>query len=569
MGIDAFIDEVKSRLDIVDVVSLYVPLKRVGRNYQGLCPFHIEKTPSFTVSPERQMFYCFGCGVGGDVIKFIQLIEGLDFLEALERAADMAGMSLEDLKLDLGPDREKKSRLKKLHGILAEAFCSFLKTDLGKGAREYLKKRGVSPLWWEVFRIGFAPEGMDFAASLMKRGFTREELTASGIFYPKGSGLVCRFAGRLMIPICDFSGDVVAFGGRIIGEGEPKYLNSPESPIFQKGKILFGFYQARERIRSRNRVILVEGYMDVISMHAFGFAETVASLGTAFTKDQAVRISRLTRNVYILYDGDSAGRKATLRAAKAFYAVGIEPKVVLLPEGSDPDDFVRAKGADALGDLIEQAKGPIDLIAEEVSKGSLSKGIAVERAMELIDEVVDPVLVDSVLSYVSEIFKLPLEDLKASYLLRKRKKPAFKRDRKESRDASSVGWERRVMIAIIRDPVLYERWKDRLAPELFMDRAVAKIAKGIASGKTPEELMGELEGEAAKILGMALFNQDDASYDPPDEDCWRKLESRALRYEAEQLKRMAATAAASERRRLMRLYMEKIKESKAMGGGIP
>ncbi len=569
MGIDAFLEEVRSRLDIVSVVSSYVPLKRVGKNYQGLCPFHIEKTPSFTVSPDKQMFYCFGCGVGGDVIKFIQLIEGVDFLEAVEMAAQLAGLSLDEIRRESPKDKREKDRLKALHALLASSFSSILRTDAGTVAREYLKSRGITPLWWEVFKIGFLPADMDIAPLCYKRGFTQEELIATGLFYRKGDGLVCRLSNRVIIPICDYAGSVVAFGGRVIGEGEPKYLNSPETPIFQKGKLLFGWHLAKEYIRTKGRVILVEGYMDVISMHIAGFRETVASLGTAFTVEQAKRISRLTRNVFILYDGDNAGLKAAFRASKVFYAVGVEPKVVVLPDGKDPDDFLKDVGPLDLEALMVRAKTPVDMLIEEDVGGALGTREKLRRIFELLEDTKDALVVDSVLSYAATRLGLPFEDVRASF---KESRRAVIRKQENRDNGRRVSWERDFLVYLLRDPGLFERYRGKLSPELFKDKEVSFVVDRLLKGDPPERMVNDCGQDISSLVAKALFSE--AS---PDEEL-SVLEERILKrielFELERIKRRIKELAASnmcdteEYKSLVSTYIEKLKATKRVGGGI-
>ena len=561
MGTDV-VQEIKSRLDIVEVVSSYVPLKRVGRNFVGLCPFHIEKTPSFTVSPDKQIFYCFGCGKGGDVIKFIQLMEGVEFGEALAIAAEQAGVELEGSPLRKG-EREKRNRLKSIQEHLASAFSSFLRSELGAEARNYLKSRGIRPLWWEVFRIGYVPEGIDVASPLLKRGFSREELVETGTFYPRGSSLVCRFTGRVVIPITDFSGDVVAFGGRVVGKGEPKYLNSPETPIFKKGKILFGFHQAKEGIRQKDRAILVEGYMDAIRMHVEGFAETVASLGTALTKEQARRLASITRNIYILYDGDQAGRKASLRAASVFYSMGVEPKVVLLPEGMDPDDFLRVEGPSSLSRLMEKAVSPVDMLLEGVSGGSLSRKEAVEGVFGLLEECEDRVVVDSVLAYVSDRLGMPLEDLRAGWASRLRPKKKEKGRRPEGNN-----WEREALLAFVGVPQFWERWKDRVSPCIFKDPVVARLVERLKSSSSLDEFSSSLTDEELPFVAEALFGEVG---ELPLEQISMRLERLCVKGEVDRLRKKALELRnqgdEEGYRRVMALYMEKLREAKSVGGG--
>ncbi len=565
MGIDAFIDEIKSRLDIVEVVSGYVQLKRVGRNYQGLCPFHIEKTPSFTVSPDKQIFYCFGCGVGGDVIKFIQLIEGIEFWEALETAAQMAGVSMEEIKPEEGKSLKERERLRELHELLANSFSSILKSSAGEPARQYLKGRGISPLWWDVFRIGYLPADFDVASLCLKRGFTRQELTSTGIFYPSNGRLVCRLKERVIIPICDHNAKAVAFGARVIEKGEPKYLNSPETSIFQKGKLLFGLHLAREHIRKKGRAVLVEGYMDVIAMHVAGFQEAVASLGTAFTKHQAQRLSRIAREVVILYDGDEAGRRASMKAAGAFYAVGLEPKIALLPEGLDPDDFLKKEGKEALEEVLSTATRPVDLLLKGTREGALGAKAAVERVFELLDEASDPLVVDSVLRYAADALKLPFDDVKARFSERR----ALRRKRRVQRtEKGRIPWEKDVLVRMLREAGDLPSCKERLSPESFRDPVVRSLVRKILEAKDLQELARSAEGEEMEILAAGLLRDEEEAEGEMDRIISIKAEEKRLRAEINRLKKLISSSKSEEEREgLVRLWMEKIKALKALKGG--
>ncbi|BAT70946.1 DNA primase [Thermosulfidibacter takaii ABI70S6] len=560
MGLDAYIDEIKARLDIVDVVSTYIPLKRVGRNYVGLCPFHIEKDPSFTVSPDKQIFYCFGCGMGGDAIKFIQLMDGIEFPEAVKKAAEMAGVEI-DFSSHAKVEVQEKSRLKQLHSLVAEAYTSFLKADVGKRAREYLKNRGISAVWWEFFKIGYAPSGIDLSQMLLKRGFTRDELERSGLFSYKNGKFYSRFFDRVMIPILDAKGDVVAFGGRIIDRGEPKYLNSPETPIFSKGKILFGLPQARSYIRERQRAIVVEGYMDVISMHVAGFQETVASLGTAFTVDQAKMLSRLTRDVYLLYDGDEAGKKAAFRASKIFYSIGLEAKVVVLPGGMDPDDFIREKGSDSLERLLEEAKPAVDIVLEDFRDGSFSRKVLVDRVLELLEETRDPIVVDSVLGYVSDRINVPFEDLKTAY--EARISPKSRRANKEKPlPRREIKWERELLIAFLRDRELWGQWKDRIYPDCFEDPVVKSLIDKLLHYEDVAQFSHELKSGEMALVGKAFFENCKVDVD----GVLVLLEKRLKKRELEELKKRISELKernTGEYKQLVTAYMERLRQIKS------
>ncbi len=555
MGIETLLDEVKSRLDIVDIISNYLPLKKRGKNYVALCPFHVEKTPSFTVSPEKQIFYCFGCGKGGDVIKFLMLMEDYSFREAVVKAAELAGIEV-SFK-DFG-EKEDTNRLREIHKILCEWFCRFLKTEIGKDARDYLVSRGITPPWWERFKIGFAPFGFDLAAPLIKKGFRREELLESGLFSERNGALSCKFVNRIIIPIWDGSGRVIAFGGRILGEGEPKYLNSPETPIFNKGKVVFAYHLAKEGIRLKGRVLVVEGYMDVISLHIKGYTETVAALGTSFTLEQAKKITRITKNVYLLFDGDEAGIKAALRASKVFYGIGIEPKIVLLPENEDPDSFVRAGGD--LEAVIREALIPVDLVIKLKAKerGALAKSKLVDELLELIEEVRDPVVLESFFSYVSSKLGLSKDALVSRF---ERKKITKTKSEKNSSENIRVGWERDFLKVAIRNKQLMQGIWDDIQPELFQDKLVSSIIEKIKRSGSVESALDFFEEEEMKFVGNALFSEEEL----PEDDLISRFRKRFLEWEVERLKE--AFINEPDRNISMKLQQEYLEKLKLLKGG--
>jgi DNA primase len=334
----SLIEDVLSKLDIVDVISSYITLKPSGRNFIALCPFHAEKTPSFVVSPEKQIFKCFGCGVGGNVITFLEKYENLSFKEALKRAAQLAGI---ELSRDIYED-ERTSELEEAAYKAALFFNAQIES-----VNEYLESRGINRELANKFLLGFAPSGYT-----KEIGIKEETQRKLNLISSSGKEF---FSGRLIIPIFNHSGKVVAFGARALKENQqPKYINSPESEIFKKSFILFGFNQSRDEILKRREIIIVEGYFDVISLYGCGIRNVVAPMGTSLTKEQAKTARRYADKVILMFDGDSAGRKATLRASSIFSEIGIETWVVSLPQGEDPDSLAR-KNRKELLNQIEQA----------------------------------------------------------------------------------------------------------------------------------------------------------------------------------------------------------------------
>ena len=354
---DDKISEIRERASIVEVVSDHLTLKKLGRNHIGLCPFHSEKTPSFTVNEEKGIFHCFGCGVGGNVFKFLMNHEHLTFPEAVERVAKRYGIRVDPVERP-SARREEKEGLSRLNEKAANYFYKALR-DHPEGARavKYLRQRGVEDQVARRFYLGYAPaNGQGLAQSFQKEGVSMKDAVSLGLLSEKGIDRYGeKFFGRLMFPIVDPSGKVVGFGGRVIGEGLPKYLNSQDTPLFHKGSQLYGLYQAKEAIRSMDRVVVVEGYLDVLALTQAGLSCVVATLGTALTPDHVRILRRYTKNVIALFDGDGAGRKAAARSFEIFLEGGLLGQGAFLPQGEDPDTFVRSKGKEALEEIIDQA----------------------------------------------------------------------------------------------------------------------------------------------------------------------------------------------------------------------
>jgi DNA primase len=357
---DEFIQHVRSESDILTTVSGYVSLKKKGNRYWGCCPFHNENTPSFSVVPDQGFFYCFGCHAGGNVFKFISLIENISYFEAVKLQAERLNIPM--------PQREKTEQemlheqkiadLRKVHEMARDFFHSCLmRTKYGVTAKEYLLQRGIKEEVIEEFRLGFAPPAWDKLLTAFKqRGIPESLLLEAGLIAQRSSGgFYDRFRNRVIIPICDERGRVVGFGGRVLDDSQPKYLNSPETLLFNKRKLLFGLEHAHKAIKEQGRAIVVEGYMDAISVYSQGVGNVVASLGTAFTTEQCKKLLRYAPAIYFAYDSDEAGQQATLRALSIVRETGANVKVIALPDGKDPDEFIRKHGAAEFRQVVEAA----------------------------------------------------------------------------------------------------------------------------------------------------------------------------------------------------------------------
>ena len=355
----AFLDELVARSDIVDVVSDYVTLTPKGGSYWGLCPFHGEKTASFHVLPDRQLYHCFGCGKGGGVISFVMELENLPYVDAVRLLAKRAGMEFPERDMDES-SRRKRAKLLALNKEAARYFHSQLHSPIGHEGLEYLRRRGLSKGIMTRFGLGFAPESWDSLIKAMsQKGFSKSDLLDAGLAVSnQKGGIYDRFRNRVMFPIIDLRGDVIGFGGRVLGDATPKYLNSPDSPVFNKSRNLFALNLAKTT--KLGRIVLTEGYMDTISLYQAGFDCAVASLGTALTADHAKLLSRFTKEVVICYDSDTAGVQAANRAIPLLEKTGLKVRVLRVTGAKDPDEFIRKFGPDAFSRLLDQSENYVE-----------------------------------------------------------------------------------------------------------------------------------------------------------------------------------------------------------------
>ena len=411
---DEFVERVRSESDLVSVVSTYVQLKRKGNRYWGCCPFHQEDTPSFSVKPDEGFFYCFGCHTGGNIFKFISLIENISYYEAILFQAERLNIPLperEKTPAEIARDK-KRDELRELHEMAGKFFHNCLTmTNYGKAGLAYFHKRGIGDDIIEEFQLGFAPDAWNkLTDAFAKRGVNTELLLESGLVVKRqqGSGEYDRFRNRVMIPIMDERSRICGFGGRIIAEGNPKYLNSPETMLFNKRKLLFGLDKAHRHISQAGFALVVEGYMDVISVFAAGIKNVVASLGTAFTVDQCKKLLRYAPAIYFCYDSDNAGQEAIARALGIAGETNAQIKVVQLPDGKDPDEFIQKHGAEEFRQVVSKAISVVDFRLKHIMAHSDVSGL--EGRLRALTEML-PVLGDIKNSaersaYVSKVAKL-------------------------------------------------------------------------------------------------------------------------------------------------------------------
>lgn len=359
------IDAIRTRLDLAELIREYVPdLQRAGRNLKARCPFHQERSPSFIVTPERQTYHCFGCGERGDAFAFVMKLENLSFVEAVEKLAQKAGVKIERAAGPLAPEERERLRIREVleyaRGRYHEAL---LHSPQAAPARQYLAKRGVSEASVKTFSLGHAAGGSGLLEEAGKKGFPPDLLVKAGLACSREGRIREYFFNRVLFPILDARGTVVGFGGRLLGDGEPKYLNSPESPVFSKGRVLYGLFQALPDIRKARRAALMEGYMDVIAAHQHGLRTACAPLGTALTQDHALLLKRYAGDATVVFDSDPAGRTAALKASGILLEAGFGVRVATVPEGKDPDEFLKRGDPAALARLFEEAPDPAEFHA--------------------------------------------------------------------------------------------------------------------------------------------------------------------------------------------------------------
>lgn len=487
------IEEVVSRNDIVDVISGYIKLKKSGSSYVGLCPFHNEKSPSFSVSGTKQMYHCFGCGVGGNVITFVMEYENYTFPEAVKMLADRAGIALPVMEYS-GEDRRErdiKTKLLEINKIAATFYYHQLKSPAGQSGLDYLKKRQLSDKTINTFGLGYAPQLTgDLYRMLNEKGYDDELLKESGLFtYEKG--IREKFWNRVIFPIMDINNKVIGFGGRVMGDGKPKYLNSPETKLFDKSKNLYGLNVARSS--RKNNLIICEGYMDVISMHQAGFNQAVASLGTALTPGHARLMKRYTDNVLITYDSDEAGVKAALRAIPILKEAGLSTKVINMRPYKDPDEFIKALGTEAFQERIDKAENSfmyeIGIIEKNYNRSDPESETAFER--EVANKLVqfsEKLERDNYMKAVCRQFMIP-EDGMREMVIRigsqggiiprqtqpvRRVEPARKKKEDGIRQAEKI-----LLTWMIEDGDIYDKVSEYIQPDDFIDPLFKDVASKV------------------------------------------------------------------------------------------
>ena len=490
---EELIDEIRNSNDIVDIISQYVILKRSGRNFFGLCPFHKEKTPSFSVSPDKQIFHCFGCGAGGNVIHFISKIENVDFKESLEILADRAGIKLPTLENNVDSKRlELKEKVYEINKLVAMYYHETLYKPQAKPAQEYVKKRKLDNKALKEFCIGYAENANVLYKLLKEKGFTEEEILASDLVIKKGNNYVDRFKNRLIFPIQDIRNRFIAFGGRVLDNSLPKYINSPENIVYSKARNLYGLNVAKNT--KTRKLIIVEGYMDTVSLHQRGIDNVVASCGTALTEAQGRLLRKYAEKVIISYDSDSAGQAATLRGLEILNNLGCDIRILQMEGAKDPDEYVIKYGNGRFNDLVENA---ISLVEFKIKV--LKKGLNIENTNDKIkfmneiakilggvdNKIEQEIYIDKISSdyniskeaIYAQINKNEYSNNKGAKILESSsiRKPTIKRQEKEINP--ELEKRENIIISLLIDggEEVYNKIKDIINPNDFKSEANQKI----------------------------------------------------------------------------------------------
>ena len=531
---DEVIEEVRSSNNIVDIIGGYVRLQKKGSSYFGLCPFHNEKSPSFSVSPNKQMYYCFGCGAGGNVFTFIMEYENQTFPEAVKILADRAGIALPEAELTEEQKRERNKRqlLLEINKTAANYFYYQLNGDQGQQAREYLENRRLSKETQIHFGLGYASKySNDLYLYLKKKGYQDQILKETGLLtYDEKRGAHDKFWNRVMFPIMDVNNRVIGFGGRVMGDGTPKYLNSPETMLFDKSRNLYGLNYARTS--RKPYMIICEGYMDVIAMHQAGFTNAVASLGTAFTTQHSVLLKRYTQEVRLAYDSDGAGQKAALRAIPILKSAGINVRVIHMNPYKDPDEFIKNLGTEAFQERIDAAESSfmfeISVLeknykqSDPEGRASFMKAMA-RRLLEFPQELERNIYIDAIAGrygIASEELKRMVNSFGASmsreqveaaiYQQQEREEmPAKKRVEKED---SVLTAQKFFLTWLIEEPSIYDKTKDYINEDDFVEPLYHHVAALVfeelrATGQVmPARILNQFEDVEEQKTAASLFN---------------------------------------------------------------
>lgn len=554
---DDIIEEVRQKNDIVDVVSQYVKLTRKGSSYFGLCPFHNEKTPSFSVTPGKQMYYCFGCGAGGNVFNFIMEYENYSFGEALKHLADRAGVELPKIEYsrEVREKAEQKAELLEINKQAAQYYYYQLRTEGGRQGHEYLAGRQLSEETMRKFGLGYSDKfGSGLYKYLKSKGYSDERLRESGLFnVDERHGMYDKFWNRVIFPIMDVNNRVIGFGGRVMGDGKPKYLNSPETKIFDKSRNLYGLNIARTT--RKKYLILCEGYMDVISMHQAGFTNAVASLGTALTSGHASLLKRYTQEVLLLYDSDEAGIRAALRGIPILREAGVNSRVVDLKPYKDPDEFIKNMGAEAFEERLNQASDSFMFrvsIAESEFPMEEPQGQnrfferCAEMLLELKDELERNLYIEAIVKKYRGQYGVSTEDLrKRVNTLALKGTPAENRiqtksgsQNKKKKETASEQAQKLMLTWLVTYPNVFDKVAQYLTPEDFVVPLYREVAQMLFQQReegqvNPAKLLNsftdsEEQREVASLFNATIHLENQQEQDQAFADTLLRIKSESL-----------------------------------------
>ncbi len=552
------IQEIKDRVDIVEVVSGYLPLKRSGVNNQGLCPFHQEKTPSFNVNSARQIFHCFGCGVGGNVFSFLMRMEGLSFPDAVRRLGEKVGVEVEEEEISPAEIRRREAR-ERLARINTEAGSFYhqllLEGDAGSPGRRYLRQRGYEGETVRSFQLGFAPEGWETLAKyLAEKNFSAEDIRKTGLVRPgkQDRGDYDLFRNRLLFPIHDLQGQMVAFGGRVLDDSMPKYINSPETDVYHKSKILYGLYQARDAIRNSGEALVVEGYFDVLALHRAGFTNAVATCGTALTPDHARLLKRYAEKILLIFDEDAAGRQATFRAMDALLPSGLSVSVVAMPAGEDPDSLLKERGEDGFRHCLEAARPVLEVFIEEqlrVHDESVEgRARAAEKVLERIRRLPGDLERNLYLKRLASTTGLDFDLLQAKVRGSAAVTPTRRSttpSRPQQKPLTATGQTQKYLLRLmLEDESLRKKVRQEGTAELFLDDNFRSLADYLLDregedGQLPQDLVdASLDEDQQALLAGLVLQQDQGWADNPEQifaDCRRAVANEVLKQRLQQV----------------------------------
>jgi DNA primase len=536
---ESLVREIKGRLSITGLVETYVSLKRAGRGFVGLCPFHDDKNPSFHVNDDIGVFHCFGCGAGGDIIGFVMKYKNLSFKEAVDELASKAEIKIENRPLPVSRNSGRGLSLK-VNALACEYYHEMLTQSAeGKGAKSYLERRGFSDEIIREFQLGYAPRGWDKLENFLRRKkFPLEIAEKNGLVIKRNNreGYYDRFRNRIIFPIVDVDSKVVGFGGRVIdGEDSPKYINSPESEIYHKRSIFFGLDKSKDFIRRTEKAIIVEGYMDYLSLYAAGIKNVVATLGTSLTQEHSLLLRRYTDKVAIVFDGDKSGEDASIRGLEVFLKVGITPSIVVLPQEHDPDSFTTKSGGDEFLSLVDNATSLMDFFIEKslrsFKEGNVTRNKAIQRIIEMIGIMQDSIEKTHYIKKTAEIFGLREHEL-FSFMKNVTHSQILESSSLVERPNSH---EKMLLKIVLKFPQLLQVLRDTSIIQFLGDSEIESVLRVMLERDLIEVssvLLHFNETYTQEIVSEAIFSSDDVTDEHTArkmiEDCIRKIRLRKL-----------------------------------------